>query len=78
MKLPRDLSGQELARLLRIYGYQAGSHLRPASTFRGTQHHLAVPAHQFLKTGTLSAILSDVAVYLKLDQESIRRALFGG
>jgi len=32
MKLPRDLSGEALARLLRRYGYevtrQAGSHIR--------------------------------------------------
>ncbi len=37
MKLPRDISGEELARLLGRYAYrvvrQTGSHIRLASTF---------------------------------------------
>ncbi|MGD0932752.1 MAG: type II toxin-antitoxin system HicA family toxin [Candidatus Korobacteraceae bacterium] len=45
--MPRDLSGSELAKLLRRYGYQitrqTGSHLRLTSSTRGTQHHIAIP-----------------------------------
>ena len=52
MKLPRDLSGTELARLLRRYGYevvrQTGSHMRLVSIARGTEHHITLPAHASL------------------------------
>jgi predicted RNA binding protein YcfA (HicA-like mRNA interferase family) len=58
VKLPRDLSGEDLAVLLRRYGYQVtrqtGSHLRLTSTLKGREHHLTVPSHKTLKLGTLS------------------------
>lgn len=82
MKLPRDLSGHELARLLQKYGYevsrQTGSHLRLASSRKGHQHHGTVPAHHQLKLGTLSMILSDVAGYLESTKEQVAKELFGG
>ena len=47
MKVPRDLGGEELARLLGQFGYvvtrQAGSHLRLTSSSRGTEHHITIP-----------------------------------
>ncbi len=47
MKLPRDLSGEELAALLRRYGYevtrQTGSHMR-LTTLEGGEHHLTIRA----------------------------------
>ncbi len=80
MRLPRDLSGAELARLLRRYGYkvsrQTGSHLRLTSTMMGTEHHLTVPAHKDLRLGTLGSILSSVADYLKKDRENLAEELF--
>jgi len=64
LRLPRDLSGDELARSLRRLGYevvrQSGSHLRLTSR-EGGEHHLTIPRHSCLKTGTVSAILADVA-----------------
>ncbi len=82
MKLPRDLPGQELARLLRKYGYevspQTGSHLRLTSNRKGHQHHVTVPAHHPLKVGTLSVILSDAAEYLESTKEHVAKELFGG
>ena len=82
MKLPRDLSGLELARLLQKYGYevvrQTGSHLRLSSSRKGHRHHVTVPDHDSLKLGTLSAILSDVAAYLESTREQVARELFGG
>jgi len=49
VKLPRDLSGHDVAKLLRRYGYeitrQTGSHMRLTSTIRGTEHHITVPAN---------------------------------
>ncbi len=81
MKVPRDLSGFELSRLLRRYGYevtrQVGSHLRLTSNIRGAQHHITVPAHKNLKLGTLISILSEVSAYLRLSRSDVERELFG-
>ena len=80
MRLPRDLSGEQLARLLRQYGYeitrQTGSHLRLTSRIRGTEHHVTIPAHNPLKVGTLSAILADVAAYMEVDRATLSENLF--
>ena len=81
MKLPRDLSGQEFAKLLRRYEYeitrQVGSHIRLTSTVHGSQHHVTVPAHKELRVGTLVKILSEVADYLKISRDDVERELFG-
>jgi predicted RNA binding protein YcfA (HicA-like mRNA interferase family) len=46
MRLPRDLDGEELAVLLRRYGYevtrQTGSHMRLTTT-QGGEHHITIP-----------------------------------
>jgi predicted RNA binding protein YcfA (HicA-like mRNA interferase family) len=81
VKLPRDLSGVEFARLLRRYGYeqirQSGSHIRVRSTFKGTEHQVTIPAHSGLKVGTLSSILLEIATYLEISKEVLARELFG-
>lgn len=80
MRLPRDLSGQQLARLLHRYGYevtrQTGSQLRLTSKIRGAEHHVTIPAHDSLKIGTLSAILAEVASYLETDRSTLATGLF--
>ena len=80
MKLPRDLSGHELAKLLRRYAYevvrQTGSHIRLISIVRGTPHHITIPAHDPLKVGTLAAILTEVANYLEIDRTALHKELF--
>ncbi|MGH9098777.1 MAG: type II toxin-antitoxin system HicA family toxin, partial [Acidimicrobiales bacterium] len=65
MSLPRDLTGRELAALLRRhFGYevvrQTGSHRRLATSMGG-EHRVTGPAGGPLRVGTLAAILSDVA-----------------
>lgn len=79
MKLPRDLGGEELARLLAKYGYeitrQSGSHLRLTTTLKG-EHHITIPVHKPLKVGTLSGILNEVALYLEMPRESLVQELF--
>jgi predicted RNA binding protein YcfA (HicA-like mRNA interferase family) len=79
MKLPRDLSGTELAKALQKVGYrttrQTGSHLRLTAD-TPTQHHITIPAHDPLKVGTLAAILDEVAVHLKLSREELLHRLF--
>jgi predicted RNA binding protein YcfA (HicA-like mRNA interferase family) len=80
VRLPRDLSGEELAVLLERYGYevtrQTGSHMRLTTT-RGGQHHVTVPHHQSLRVGTLSAILRDVAEHLDIPRQTLLETLFG-
>ncbi|WP_313890641.1 type II toxin-antitoxin system HicA family toxin [Planktothricoides raciborskii] len=48
MKLPRDLSGQDLVKSLKIFGYevshQTGSHIRLTTQQQG-EHHITIPAH---------------------------------
>ena len=81
MKLPRDLSGDELIRALRRFGYQTtrqtGSHIRVTSNLKGIQHHVTIPAHKQLRIGTLAEILGDVANYLNVTREELIRQLFG-
>jgi hypothetical protein len=51
--------------------------MRLTSIFKGSQHHVTIPAHAHLKVGTLAEILSDVASYLDLSREQLVRELFG-
>ena len=78
MKLPRDLTGRELARRLARLGYQVdrqtGSPLR-LTTLRGGEHHVTIPLHRTLKPGTLNAILRDVAAHHGLEREALLREL---
>jgi predicted RNA binding protein YcfA (HicA-like mRNA interferase family) len=74
------ISGHELIRLLRRYGYeptrQVGSHIRLQSSLRGYPHQVTVPDHRSLRIGTLSAILSDVADYLNIERSNLELELF--
>ena len=79
MKLPRDLSGADLAKGLSKVSYsvtrQTGSHIR-LTTLSPTRHHVTVPAHDPLKVGTLSGILGDVAAHLKIERDELVKRLF--
>ncbi len=78
MKLPRDLSGPELVKVLRALGYervrQDGSHFR-LTTQQGGQHHVTVPNHSPIKLGTLTGILKAVAAHHKLALAELVRKL---
>ena len=80
MKLPRDLSGAELAKALARIGYrvsrQTGSHIR-LTTDSPTQHHVTIPAHDPLKLGTLAAIVGDVAEHQEISRDALLDRLFG-
>lgn len=79
MKLPRDLTGLQLARALTVLEYrisrQTGSHIR-LTTQRNGEHHLTIPAHIPLKVGTLAAILADLATHHKLNRDQLLDQLF--
>ena len=75
MKIPRDLSGQDLmAALCRHWGYkevnQVGSHI-VLETREPTQHRVVVPAHKAVRIGTLNGILRSVANHKGVDRQSI-------
>lgn len=79
-KIPRDISGEELTKLLKKYGYEVnrktGSHIRLVSKFKDEEHNITVPDHHPIKIGTLNNILSDLANYLKIDKKELINKLF--
>jgi predicted RNA binding protein YcfA (HicA-like mRNA interferase family) len=78
MRLPRDLSGEELASLLQRYSYeitrQTGSHMR-LTTLQEGEHHITIPRHASLRVGTLNAILKDVAQHLGIERDALVNSL---
>lgn len=80
MKLPRNISADELISSLKKFGYtvsrQKGSHIR-LTTISNGEHHLTIPNHNPIKLGTLSSILSNVAAHFKLSKEETVKKLFG-
>ena len=75
MKLPRDLDGAELVKILcRDWGYrkvhQTGSHAI-LDTDAPSPQRLAIPQHKPLRLGTLHAILRAVSQHKGVSLESI-------
>jgi len=79
MKLPRDINGSDLVNVLKRLEYypvrQTGSHIRLTSFLSG-EHHITIPAHNPLKIGTLSAILTDIASHFGKTKSEIISLLF--
>lgn len=80
MRLPRDLSGADLAKSLKTLGYQitrqTGSHIR-LTTHREGEHHVTIPNHPALRVGTLAGVLADVAAHFKISRDDLLKQLFG-
>ncbi len=75
MKLPRDLSGANLIKLLcKKFGYkifhQVGSHVI-IDTDSPTHQRIAIPNHSFLRIGTLNSILRAVSEHKAIAKENI-------
>jgi predicted RNA binding protein YcfA (HicA-like mRNA interferase family) len=75
VKLPRDISGREVAAaLIDRWGYtqvnQKGSHII-LQTETPRHHRLSVPDHRPLRIGTLNAILRAVAATKGVSREEI-------
>lgn len=75
MKIPRNIHGSKLVSALRVLGYepvrQDGSHIRLTTIVNGT-HHVSVPNHRPLKTGTLlGGVLKPVAAHHGLTVEQL-------
>jgi predicted RNA binding protein YcfA (HicA-like mRNA interferase family) len=79
MKIPRDVSGQDLIKLLKPYGYiptrQTGSHIRLTTEQHG-QHNITIPNHNPLKIGTFSAIIADAANHFNKTKDELLKELF--
>ncbi|GAG69799.1 hypothetical protein ES703_83835 [subsurface metagenome] len=80
MKIPRDISSDNIIQLLKKYDYkvthQTGSHIRLTSNVKGTEHNITIPKHKELKIGTINNILNDISKYLEIDKESFIQSLF--
>ena len=78
-KIPRDITGNELIKLIGKFGYQitrqTGSHIRLTTKENGI-HHITVPNHKPLKIGTLSSILSDIADHFQISKQELLEKLF--
>ncbi len=79
MKLPRNTSAKDLIKATEKLGYritrQTGSHIRLTTTEKG-QHHITVPNHDPIKIGTLSGIISDIAIHFQSTKENIIEKIF--
>ena len=79
MKLPRDVSGRDLAKaLVQHWAYrqvhQVGSHII-LQTDAPTQHRVSIPDHDPLRIGTLNAILRAVAKAKGISRDEITARL---
>jgi len=79
MKLPRDVSGRQLAAaLVRNWGYrqvnQIDSHII-LQTDVPAHHRLSVPDHDSLRIGTLTGILRAVAQAKRVSRQDIIASL---
>ena len=79
MKLPRNLSGSDLAQAMKKLGYsvtrQSGSHMRLTTQQQG-EHHVTIPCHDPLRVGTLAAILAEVAAHFEISREELADRLW--
>ena len=80
-RIPRDISGRELCKLLGRFGYavtrQTGSHIRLSALQTVRAHHITIPNHDPVKIGTLNKILHDIAEFQKISKEELIQQLWG-
>lgn len=80
MKLPRDVSGDELTARLGGLGYnptrQTGSHVRLTRHSEEGAQHTTIPRHRNLKIGTLNGILREVSGQLGIEKDELAERLF--
>lgn len=79
MRIPRNITGFQLTKVLKILGYsvtrQVGSHMR-LTTSKDGQHHITIPNHNPIKIGTLSAILGRIAEHHQITKSDLIIQLF--
>ncbi len=74
MKIHRNLTGVDLIRYLKPYGYvitrQSGIHTR-ISMEKDGQLHVTIPNIDPLKIGTLSSITNDIADHFNISRDQL-------
>ena len=79
MRIPRNISGNDLVKKLRPLGYsisrQVGSHIR-LTTIKGGEHHITITNHNPIRVGTLSAILGKIASHHNQTKSELLQQLF--
>ncbi len=74
-KIPRDVSGKRLIKVLSKYGYevvrQNGSHIRLSVSTAEGQKNITVPDHNPIKLGTLMSIINDVCSQVDIDRQEL-------
>jgi predicted RNA binding protein YcfA (HicA-like mRNA interferase family) len=79
MRIPRDISGTDLIKKLKPFGYtitrQTGSHIRLTTDVNGI-HRITIPEHKPLRIGTISSILTEVSRHFNLSREDLVKQLF--
>ena len=79
MRLPRDLTGKQFAKIVEVLGYrierQTGSHIL-LTTSKNGEHHITIPNHSPIKIGTLNAILKDIANHFEITRDNLIDQLF--
>ena len=79
MKIPRNIRGYELVKILFVFGYsvvrQSGSHIRIKTEMNG-EHSETIPNHDPIKIGTLNKILSNIAEHFEISKEELINKLF--
>ena len=80
MKTPRDISGKDIIKALRVFGYevvrQNGSHIM-ITTLQNGEHHLVIPNHNPIKIGTLNGIISQLSQHFGMSKDQVLQKLFG-
>jgi predicted RNA binding protein YcfA (HicA-like mRNA interferase family) len=79
LRLPRDVSGDDLVRRLGLIGYvvtrHTGSHMRLTLALP-REHHITIPKHRVLSLGTLRSIIDDVAAHFETTRDEMIARLF--
>jgi predicted RNA binding protein YcfA (HicA-like mRNA interferase family) len=79
MKIPRNLSGEKLVKILSKKGYiflrQKGSHIVLETVLNGT-HKVVIPNHNPIKIGTLNDIFIEIAKHFNQSKENLIEELF--
>ena len=79
MKIPRDITANDLLKALKSFGYeivrQKGSHIRIKTELNG-EHYETVPNHKPIKIGTLSGILNNIAEHFDMTKEELMEQIF--
>ncbi|MBU2507108.1 MAG: type II toxin-antitoxin system HicA family toxin [Bacteroidetes bacterium] len=79
MRIPRDISADDLIKVLKKYGFevtrQKGSHIRLSKITEEGSFSITIPNHSPIKIGTLNNILHQLSRILNIPKEELIEAL---